>query len=256
VIAKLDEMDDLTRRTAIGPAFHRYVLKILRPAFERVGWEGVATQSSQTVLLRAALIGALGRFGDERVVAACKRRFAAFLKLQASLAPDLRAAVFQTVGRYADEKAFAELRQLGEAAPATEDKLRYYYALAGAQNAHFIDQDMQIALTGEIANGRVDRFLLEVAHESNRPDLVWHTLLGVRAGILGKLSAEQRGQLLPAIAQESANPVIARELLSLPETQASNGARYRAAKAVARVLEQSEFKRRLLPELRQWLLVH
>jgi aminopeptidase N len=253
VIAKLYEIDNLARGSAVREALRRYALQLLRPVLKRTGWDAQALESNQTALLRAALIGALGQFGDAAVIAECKRRFGAFVADPASLAPNLRSPVIQTAGRYADQATFDQLRSLGKAASATEDKLRFYYALANAQNGAFIDQNVRIALTEEISNGRVDRFLIQMAQKSNDPDRVWQAVLARRAPILTRLSAGRRGDLLPAIAQESANPKVARELLALPETRASRGARYEAAKSFERIQERSAFKKKLLPALAQWL---
>ena len=59
--------------------------------------------------------------------------------------------------------------------------------------------------------------------------------------------------MLPYIAEESLHPAVGRELLALPETQATPGARYRAAQAVSRIAEQAELRQRLVPQLSVWL---
>jgi aminopeptidase N len=256
VIDKLVAIDDLARKAPVRTAFRRYALHLLRPAFERVGWDARADDTNQTVLLRTALIGALGRFGDEAVIAECKRRFISFMADPASLTPNLRSPVIQTVGRYADQATFDQLRSLGKAASSTEDRLRFYYALAEAQDAAFIDQNIKIALTDEISNGRVNRYLIQVARHSSDPELVWKDLLAERGPILVKLPAGRGGQMLAGIAQASADPAVGRELLLLPEAQTSQGTRYEAAKAVARIQEQYEFRKKLLPALSQWLGPH
>jgi aminopeptidase N len=256
VIDKLVAIDDLARGAPVRSAFHRYALQLLRPAFERVGWDARSDDSNQTVLLRAALIEALGRFGDEEVMAECKRRYASFIAAPASLAPNLRAPVIQTIGRYADQATFDQLRALGNAASSTEEKLQFYYALAGAQNSAFIDESIKIALTPEISNGRVDRYLIQLAQHSSDPDLLWKDLLAERTPIIAKLPAGRGVLMLAGIAQASSDPAVGRELLALPEAQASQGARYEAAKAVARIHARYEFRKRLLPALSQWLGAH
>jgi len=253
VIDKLVAIDDLARQAPVRSAFRRYALQLLRPAFARVGWDARAGDSNQTILLRTALIATLGRFGDQAVIAESKRRFAGFVVDPAALAPNLRAPVLQTVGRYADQATFNQLRSMGKAASSTEDRLRFYFALAGAQDPALIAAAVKIALTDEIPNGRVNRYLIQLALQSSDPGLVWKELLAERAPIIAKLPAGRGGGLLAAIAQPSNDPAVGRELLTLPEAQASQGARYEAAKAVARIREQYEFRKKLLPALAQWL---
>jgi aminopeptidase N len=256
VITRFREIDDLARHAPERAAFRRYALQILHPPFARLGWDARADESNQAGLLRVALIGALGRFGDAAIIAEGQRRFAAFLADPHSLTPNLRSAVIEIVGRYADQETFNKLRVLGRAASSTEDKLRYYYALAGAQDAVFIDQNVKIALTDEITNGRVNQFLIQLALQSADPELVWKAVLAARTPILAKLPAGRRGFLLPAIAQASSSPALAHELAALPEQQGSQGARYEAAKAAARIEEQAELKKNVLPALAQWLGSH
>jgi aminopeptidase N len=253
VIGKLDAIDYLARGAPVRSAFRRYAAQLLRPAFGRVGWDARADDTNQTVLLRAALIEALGRFGDEAVIAECKRRYASFIAAPASLAPNLRTPVIQTVGRYADQTTYEQLRALGKAASSTEEKLEFYYALAGAQNTAFTAESVRIALTDEISNGRVNRFLIQLAQQSSDPDLVWKELVAERAPILAKVPAGRGVLMLAGIAQASSNPAVGRELLALPEAQVSQGTRYEAARAVARIHERYEFRTRLLPALSQWL---
>ena len=254
VIGKLEAIDDLARGARVQAAWRRYALRLLRPAFHRIGWDARAGDDNQTVLLRSALIGALGRFGDAGVIAECRRRFASFTADTAQLGPNLRPSVIQTVGRYADQATFDELRALGKAASSTEERLQFYFALAEAQDPAFIAEDIKIALTDEISNGRVNRFLVQLAQRSNDPERVWKEVLAHRAPILAKLPQGFGERLLAGIAQTSADPAIGRELLALPEAQASKGARYEASTAVARIQENFEFRKRLLPALGQWLL--
>ena len=134
--------------------------------------------------------------------------------------------------------------------------MQFYYALAGAQNTAFIGVSIKIALTDEISNGRVNRFLIQLAQQSSDPGLVWKDVLAERTPIVAKLPAGRGVLMLTGIAQASSDPEVGRELLALPEAQASQGARYEAAKAVARIHEQYVFRKRLLPALSQWLAPH
>jgi aminopeptidase N len=256
VIARCREIDDLARHLPVQAAFRSYALHLLRPALARLGWDAQPGESNQAALLRPALIGILSKFGDAAVITESQRRFAAFVADPHALAANLRAPVIETVGRYADQATFDKLRSLGRAASSTEDKLRYYYALAAAQDGAFIDQSVKIALTDEIANGRVNQFLIQLALQSRDPELVWKAVLAQRGPILAKMTAGRRGFLLPAIAQASSSPALAAELVALPEQQKSQGARYEAAKAAARIQEQAGLRKNLLPPLAQWLASH
>jgi aminopeptidase N len=257
VIGALRQIDDLTRGTPEREAFHAYARQLLHPVLDRLGWEPRPDEPSEASLLRSDAIEMLGRLGDDDVIAESRRRFATFLENPASLPPTIRAAVVTTVGRYADQATYDQLRALGKAASGTEEKLRYYYALASAQTPALIDQDIQIALTDEISNGRVNRFLAYAARESGDAERVWNGLLGNLDPILQKLGrvpgAGGRSRLLPSVAGASLQPETAAALLTQPETQSSIGARKDADRAVEDISAKVEFRQRLLPALAVWL---
>jgi aminopeptidase N len=253
VISRLRGLDDLARELPVRTAFRHYAIKVLRPVFARTGWDAKKGEDDQTALLRDSLISALGTFGDEAIIAESRRRFAAFAKDPATLAANLRAPVIETVGRYADKATFEQLRGMGKAASGTEEKLRYYGALAGAQNPDFISEDLAIARTDEISNGRVAYFLIEAAQRSTTPDAVWKAVVAQREPIVAKLPDEFRHAFLPNIAAVSMNAAVGQELLAMPEMQATPGARYEAARAVSRIAEQAELRKRLMPQLSAWL---
>jgi aminopeptidase N len=253
VITRLHELDDLARDLSVRSAFRHYAIKVLRPVFARTGWDAKTGEGNETALLRASLISALGTFGDEAVIAESRRRFAAFIKDPATLPANLRTPVIEIVARYADKATFEELRRMGQAASGTEDKLRYYGALAGAQDPAFIGEDLAIARTGEISNGRVPFFLIQLAQRSATPDAVWKAVVAQREPIVAKMPEEFRHALLPNVAAQSMNAAVGQELLAMPEMQATPGARYEAARAVSRIAEQAELRKRLMPQLSAWL---
>jgi len=253
VITRLHELDDLARDLSVRSAFRHYAIKVLRPVFARTGWDAKTGEGNETALLRASLISALGTFGDEAVIAESRRRFAAFVKDPATLPANLRTPVIEIVARYADKATFEELRRMGQAASGTEDKLRYYGALAGAQDPAFIGEDLAIARTGEISNGRVPFFLIQLAQRSATPDAVWKAVVAQREPIVAKMPEEFRHALLPNVAAQSMNAAVGQELLAMPEMQATPGARYEAARAVSRIAEQAELRKRLMPQLSAWL---
>src|SRR5262249_51180811 len=65
-------------------AFQAYACTLLRPIFERVGWQAADGEPAERVRIRTRLLGALGDLGDDAVIAEAKRRFDAFLQDPAS----------------------------------------------------------------------------------------------------------------------------------------------------------------------------
>src|SRR5882672_12364529 len=71
-------------------AFQAYARALLRPVFERVGWQGADSEPVDRARVRGQLLNVLGDLGDDAVIAEAKRRFDAFLQDPASLPSALR----------------------------------------------------------------------------------------------------------------------------------------------------------------------
>jgi len=225
----------------------------LRPALMRIGWDAKAGESDETPMLRSLLIRALGRYGDSDTIAEARRRFAAFVENPASLSPDLQDAVIMVVGHAADQRTYDQLHRLGRAASGTEAKLRFYNAMGSASDPALVDETVKIALTDELPNGRVNRYLAAAADNSDQPDLVWKDFVPIRKAVEDKLSEHQRDTLLPVIVSASSDPAIGSQLQTLPDARHSSGAVLEAAKALEEIEFKADFRERLLPAVGRWL---
>jgi aminopeptidase N len=257
VIRTFLQIDDLERGAPGREAFRAFARSLLKPVLGRLGWEPKANEEADApldLLLRALVIKTLGRFGDQDVIGEARRRLAAFLDDPETLHKDLRDAVVAVAGYAADRKTFGELRDLGRRATATEAKLRYYYALAGAHDPVLIEEVINIALTDELPSGRVNRFLAFAANACDSPDRVWDLVLRNREPILKKLTTGQKQTLLPRIAMASSSPSVAFDLRwKTEESRVSKGARYEAGRAADEIEFKADFKERLLPQIEHWL---
>ena len=257
VVDTLFRIDDLEAGAPGGHAFRKFARELLKPAFERLGWDPKIDEFSTSPLdvqLRAFLIRALGRFGDQDIIGEARRRFAAFQNDPKSLNKDLREAVVAVVGFHADALTFDALRDLGRNAPSTEAKLRYYFALAGAQDPAFANEIVNIALTSELPSGRVDRFLGAAAAANAGSDALWQAMLRNRHALMQKLTTGQKERLFAGVARASSNPAIAFELKwKVEEATASEGARYEVDKTVDEIEFKASFKPRLLAGVDAWL---
>ena len=104
------------------PRFQQHARAVLRPAFDRVGWEAKPGESSKTMILRASLIRGLGLLNDSDIIAGCRSRFDGFLSDPTTVPPDLRPTIFAVVGRYADSGTWKKIHELGLKTTSTEEK--------------------------------------------------------------------------------------------------------------------------------------
>jgi len=252
VLTSLRDIDDSLRGDADRAAFRAFAVEVLTPALDHFGWDAKADDDSQTKVIRAPLIAALARYGSQPVIEESRKRFAAFQADSNTLSPDIRAAVVTNVVRAGGRKEFDTVRELGRKAGSTEERLRYYFALAST-SPDLIDEAVKIVLADEIPNGRVGHFLNEVMRQANDQARVWHDVVQVRGTLLPKMPDEFRWQALPDIAGYSDSTAIGKELKALPEASANEGARVSTDKALESIDWRAHFKAQVAPATAKWL---
>jgi aminopeptidase N len=235
------------------PHFQQYARVLLRPAFDRVGWEAKQDEPSQRSFLRASLIRGLGFLNDTNVVTGCRARFERFLSDRAAVAPDLRPDIFAVVGRYADAQTWEKLHKLGLKTTSTEEKQNYYEALANAIDPRLVRRTIPLALTDELPTNRALFLLPFIARQSEHPDLVWEFAREHMKELLAKQDALGSDAFAPGLFTFFSDPQEAETL----EKYAQSDLPPSAAKAVAKAVEQigfrAEFKQRLIPQLKNWI---
>ena len=253
-LASMREFDDSLRDSpADRKAFRSFAVELLQPVLDRFGWDAKPDDDTQVKTIRAPLIASLGRYGSEKVIAESRRRFTAFEADRNSLAPDIRAAVLSTVVAAGGKAEFDKVRQMGRDAQSTEEKLRYYFALAAQTNPELEDEAVKIGLTDEISNGRVGRYLYEVLRQSDDQVRVWHDILNIRSTLLPKMPGEFRNMFLPGAAGITDSAAIGKELRALPEASVNEGAKIETGKALESIGWKSDFKKKLAPATSKWL---
>jgi aminopeptidase N len=130
--------------------FAAFARSLLRPAAQRLGWQGRADETPDVTSLRQTLIADLGSWGDPAIIAEAKLRFEAFLKDRESLSADEQSTVLGIVAQNADAATFAQLQQLARTASNETELERDYMALASVRNPALAAQVLQIAVSDEL----------------------------------------------------------------------------------------------------------
>ena len=131
-------------------AFVAYARSLVRPVFDRLGWEARAGEAPGVQRLRRTVIGSLGLWGDKEIIAGARQRFAKFLKDRHALRPDEQAVVMTIVARYADAATFARLHRVAKSAANETELRRYYTALMSVRDPALAASAATVALSAEI----------------------------------------------------------------------------------------------------------
>jgi aminopeptidase N len=256
-LSHLRRLDDALAGSPMRPAFDAFAVSLIRPEFERLGWDARPGESFLDSLLRPDLIRALGRYNDKDVVAEAGRRFKAFVAKPESLAGALREPVLLIVGHHADQQTYDTLRKLGIAAPDTEEKLRYFSAMAAASDPALIKQTVAFAGAGEVPNGRIAGFLYEASLSSGAPDLLFDLVRPHEDELNSHYGPESPlPSVLVAAAAGSSNPAVAKALLADKSSSASTGWHIWTMRVADMIETNADLRGRTQEALAGWLKAH
>jgi aminopeptidase N len=170
----LGTLEQLERGTPGHDAYAAYARGVIRPVFDRLGWDATANEDPTTDDVRRAVIADLGAWGDPQVIAEARRRFAALVAGSRPMRDDERAVVLPIVAQYADQATFDRLHALAKASRDESQARIAYGALANARDPKLLQQALDIVISPELppqSAGYRSRIVLGAA--ARNPQLVW-----------------------------------------------------------------------------------
>ncbi len=235
-------------------AFEATAVRLIRPEFARLGWDAKPGEPFLDSRLRPDIINALGLYDDPEVVAEAGRRFKAFLANPASLPAALREPVLNIVGHHADPATYDTLTKLGIAATSTEEKLRYFFALARAADPALVQRTVAFAGANQVPNGRITFFLIEASRNSGSPDLVFKLAQEHQAELETHIPQDGFSRaVLAAAAIGSSNPETAKALMADKSSSSSTGAHIWAMRTADAIRTAADLRARAQQALSGWL---
>jgi len=253
IIRPLTRIDHLQWGRPEREAFRAYGRAVLRSVFDRIGWDAAPSEPADRALLRTRLIGVLGDFGDDAIVAEAKLRFAKFLGDPTSLPTALRATVTSLAGRYADRATYDTLLALGRGTTNTDERVRYYMAAASARDPAFANETLAIALTDELPTTLVGGLISTVASQGEHRDLAWNFVKANFAALDAKLGPSFKDNFPASLLTNFTDAAHAQELASFAPAQATSGGRIITARAYERIMTAADFSAQQLPAVNEWV---
>jgi aminopeptidase N len=233
--------------------FRTYARSVLRPSFDKLGWDPTPGESPNDGNLRASLIAALGDLNESDIVTGCQERFEEYLKNPASLPPNLRPAVFGVVGHYADEATWNNLHELGLKTTSIEEKQNYYDALAGVFDPKLAQKTLAISLTDELPTSRAIAIVAKVARDGGHADMAWQFAKANMKVLLKKTDALGANSYAPGLFTFFSDKARAEELKVYAKANLPADSAKDVAKAVDEVEFRAEFKSRLAKQFGDWI---
>jgi aminopeptidase N len=253
IIRPLSRIDHLQWGRPERAAFQAYGRTVLRPLFDRIGWDAAPSEPIDHALLRSRLIGMLGNFGDDEIIAEAKRRFAVFVKDPASLSTELRGTVTNLAGRYADRATYDTLLALGRKTTNTDERVRYYTAAASARDPALAEETLAIALTDELPTSLVGALISQVASQGEHRDLAWSFVKANFTALAAKQGPSFQNNFPANLMTNFTDAAHAAELAHFAPAHSTSGGRIVAARSYERIMTDADFSAQQLPAVDEWV---
>lgn len=237
---------------AMQVAVSHYASAKLRPVLDRLGWNAAAEEKPNDPVLRAELIGTLGKLGDADVLAEANRRYAAGDPSVKS--GPLRLVILGVVARHADAATWDRLHR--DAQPQTNPLVRtqLYRLLGAAHDELLARQALELALTDEPGPTNSSQIISAVAEV--HPDLAFDFALAHREKVENLTDVSSRSRFVPGLAAGSATAATVGKLEDYAARFMNPQSRKSADVAIASAQDRIRVRETKLAEIAQWLQKH
>ena len=249
-------LDRLARERPEQPALEAYARAKLRPVLDRLGWDGSGAGDDDETLLRASLIGMLGDLRDADTVAEARRRFAAFPNDPKLLPPALREVVAHVVGVSARREDYDALLSLARKSTETNERVRYYYAAAGARDDALAQDTLALTLTKELPSTLVNGLINEVAASGWHRELAWDFVQKNLAALTARQGPDFPQEFVPNFMTNFSDEAHADTLRQFAPAQETLGGRVMTSRALEAIAISADLKARALPAIDAWIKAH
>ena len=171
IISTLVGVDRLSADRPGHAAFVAFARDRLRPLAVRLGWDAQANEEPNAATLRESVLVALGRFGDQPVIAEARRRFDAALRNPREVSPAVRRTALSIVARQADAETLDRLITLLRTTQDPLEKQNTLEALAAIADPSGAQRVLEFSISPDAPAGTVDSIFVDVSRE--HPDLAW-----------------------------------------------------------------------------------
>jgi len=242
-------LTDIDRSYADGAAraaWRRYAIGLVKPALKALGAAPRPGEEATVPLVRAALVEALGTFGDADTV----RWAQTLVKSDAGTPAEKRTAL--TIAAAKADRAFFDV--LLARARATADplvKVRLYEALAGAEDPALARRVVAIALSDEVPAGTNISVMIPLA--TAHPDIAWTMIVPKLEDPKIGIDRLMRWRAAGRIASLSPDEARIEQLQAYIDKNVPEDARAPFAGAIAAIRLRHRIVTTVLPELDAWI---
>jgi tricorn protease interacting factor F2/3 len=150
-----------------------YAINYFRKILSNLGWDAKKSDRHTDAFLRGFAIFALGKLGDESVLAEAQTRFRQFLKKSSSLHPDIREPVLSLAAWTGNAMTHSKLISLYKKATTMEEKLRFLGAMCSFRDEKLLLKTLEFSQTSHVRSQNMQLPIMKIAANPYGKKILW-----------------------------------------------------------------------------------
>lgn len=224
----------------------------LRPVFERLGWLVRPGEKPNDAVLRTDLITALGRFGNQDVVAEANRRYST--SDPSATSGPLRTTILGVVAWQADSATWDRLHSEAKEEKNPLVRQRLYELLGSSRDETLARRALELSLTDEPGPTNSSRIVSTVAQ--SHPDLAFDFAIANREKVEALVDFSSRSRFFPRLAARSSSATMVTKLEDYAQRFMTPESRKSADAAIAAIKDRIRVRDTRLKEVARWFQEH
>ncbi|MCG2585639.1 M1 family metallopeptidase [Massilia sp. TS11] len=247
--ANFSTLNSLSQGTPENAKVRAAMIKLIKPRFDQLGWDEKPGETVEERELRALLAMALADAGDAATIAEAQRRFSAFRAKPSSVPTSLLDFVVQVAGRHADAATYEALHQLAFASTSTEERNRYFGAMAAARDPALAERSLALLLREDVS-ATVKLRLLPAIARAQHLDQAWAYATAHKDELMKFVDAVNAPRLFPSVLAGASDSARADQLDAWTQSQLPPEAQTESKRVAAAIRVRAQLKAKLLPQIR------
>jgi aminopeptidase N len=249
--SQLSGMDVLYNGLATQSAYRAFARGVLKPLFQRLGWDARPGESDNTTILRNDLVSALNNLGDPEVIAEIRARFEKYLANPAGFSADARHSLLGNVAVQADAAVWERLLQMAKGAQSEMERRQFYDLLGAPQDEALMKRALGLVFSGEVPATLAPEIVNSAA--TRHPEAALDFAIQNWDRLSKMLEVSSAPQFLPRLTGNSADLSTIDKLNAFAAANVPANARQDYVLASARVRYLAKVRATRLPEVDRWL---
>lgn len=246
--------DDLEADPATQAAIAARVRTTYGPLLQQIGFVPRQDEAPTVTLLRPTLIATLGKFQDPAVLAEAKRLFDAWQTNPDAIPGSLKETWLLVVARNANTTTWDALRAKAKATTGATERASLYELLGSTQDEALARRALDLALTDEPGKTVSSGMIASVA--ALHPRQAINFMIAHLPQVNPLIDASSRSRFVQQLAQYSADESIIKTIEDYAAKNLGESDRAPIRRATDRIRFDVEKRRRIAPQVAEWLRSH